>query len=93
MALEEYDDYEQEEIIKDWLRQNWFTIFAGIALGISGLWGYTKWQNTQADKNQASATEYHQISETIKQQPPADSIELVDIRQLLMPNRIKPWLS
>lgn len=77
MALEEYDDYEQEQIIKDWLRQNWFTIFAGIALGISGLWGYAKWQNTQAAKNQSAATQYQQISDTINQQKPADVAVLV----------------
>ena len=42
MAFEEYDDYEQEQLVKEWLGNNWFTIVAGIALGIGGLWGYGK---------------------------------------------------
>lgn len=77
MALEEYDDYEQEQIIKDWLRQNWFTIFAGIALGIGGLWGYAKWQNAQAVQNQNAAGEYQQLISVVENQPPEDAAEVL----------------
>ncbi|MCX7544688.1 YfgM family protein [Marinicella gelatinilytica] len=75
MALEEYDDYEQEQIIKDWLRQNWFTIFAGIALGIGGLWGYAKWQNTQAEQNQAAAMEYQQLVSVLETKSPSEAAD------------------
>jgi predicted negative regulator of RcsB-dependent stress response len=77
MALEEYDDYEQEQIIKDWLRQNWFTIFAGIALGIAGLWGYAKWQNSQMAQNQNAASEYQQLVSVINTQPAQDAAEVL----------------
>lgn len=77
MALEEYDDYEQEQIIKDWLRQNWFTIFAGIALGIGGLWGYAKWQNAQAVQNQNAAGEYQQLISVVENQPLEDAAEVL----------------
>lgn len=77
MALEEYDDYEQEQIIKDWLRQNWFTIFAGIALGIAGLWGYAKWQNSQMAQNQTAASEYQQLIAVIDSQSTQDAAEVL----------------
>lgn len=77
MALEEYDDYEQEQIIKDWLRQNWFTIFAGIALGIGGLWGYAKWQNTQVAQNHEAATEYQQLMTVIDNQSTQDAADVL----------------
>ena len=77
MALEEYDDYEQEQIIKDWLRQNWFTIFAGIVLGIGGLWGYAKWQNAQVAQSQEAPTVYQQLVSVIESQTPADAADVL----------------
>ncbi len=61
MALEEYDDYEQEQIVKEWLGNNWLTILAGIAIGIGGLWGYGKWQNSQVIQSTKAATEFTQL--------------------------------
>ncbi|KAA3651654.1 MAG: hypothetical protein DWP95_00445 [Proteobacteria bacterium] len=77
MALEEYDDYEQEQIIKDWLRQNWFTIFAGIALGIGGLWGYAEWQNSQVAQSHEAAIEYQQLLTALNDQSPDDAAKLI----------------
>ncbi len=77
MALEEYDDYEQEQIIKDWLRQNWFTIFAGIALGIGGLWGYAKWQNAQMTQSHQAAEEYQQLQVVLDNQSTSDAAEVL----------------
>lgn len=65
MAFEEYDDYEQEQLVKEWLSKNWFTIFAGIALGIGGLWGYGKWQASQGEQNQAAAVEYAKLEQEL----------------------------
>jgi predicted negative regulator of RcsB-dependent stress response len=78
MALEEYDDYEQEQIIKDWLRQNWFTIFAGIVLGIGGLWGYAKWQNAQVAQSHEAASEYQQLVQVLENEAPSDAAELLN---------------
>ncbi|WP_223787836.1 YfgM family protein [Marinicella meishanensis] len=61
MAFEEYDDFEQEQMVKEWLSKNWFTIFAGIALGIGGLWGYGKWQDSRTMQSQEAATEFTQL--------------------------------
>jgi len=77
MALEEYDDYEQEQIIKDWLRQNWFTIFAGIILGIGGLWGYATWQNAETVQSQKAAAEYQQLVSVLENQSPEDAADVL----------------
>lgn len=61
MAFEEYDDYEQEQLVKEWLSKNWFTIAAGIALGIGGLWGYGQWQKSNMVTNQEAAVEFTQL--------------------------------
>jgi len=65
MAFEEYDDYEQEQLIKEWLNKNWLTIVAGIALGIGGLWGYGQWQASKTKNIQAAANDFVQIEQLL----------------------------
>jgi len=65
MAFEEYDDYEQEQLIKEWLNKNWLTIVAGIALGIGGLWGYGQWQMSKTKNIQAAANDFVQIEQLL----------------------------
>lgn len=77
MAFEEYDDYEQEQLVKEWLSKNWFTIVAGIALGIGGLWGYGKWQDTKSLQNQEAAIEFTQLEASISISEPADAAQLI----------------
>ena len=65
MAFEEYDDYEQEQLVKEWLKNNTLTIILGVALGIGGLWGYGTWQNSLSEKSQEGATAYQQIAKVV----------------------------
>lgn len=78
MALEDYDDYEQEQIVKEWLSSNWLTILAGIAIGIGGLWGYGKWQDSKVVQSQAAATEYAQLEAALAVSEGADTNQLID---------------
>ncbi len=78
MAFEEYDDYEQEQLVKEWLKNNTLTIVLGIALGIGGLWGYGQWQNSQAEKLQAGATEYQQIAQVVELGELSEATQMVD---------------
>ncbi len=77
MAFEEYDDYEQEQLVKEWLSKNWFTIVAGIALGIGGLWGYGQWQNSQVTKNQQAAVDFVQLEQELALDENTDPNQLI----------------
>ncbi len=77
MAFEEYDDFEQEQLVKEWLSKNWFTILAGIALGIGGLWGYGKWQDTRSLQDQEAATEFTQLEAALAVSEAADAAQLI----------------
>ncbi len=68
MAFEEYDDYEQEQLVKEWLKNNALTMILGVALGIGGLYGYGYWQDGQARKAQQGAVEYQQIAQVLERQ-------------------------
>jgi predicted negative regulator of RcsB-dependent stress response len=78
MALEDYDDYEQEQIVKEWLAGNWLTILAGIAIGIGGLWGYGQWQNSKVAQSNAAATEYAQLELALAVSEGAESEQLIN---------------
>ncbi len=79
MAFEEYDDFEQEQLVKEWLSKNWFTIIAGIALGIGGLWGYGKWQDNRSLQNQEAATEFTQLEAALSVIEAADAPKLITV--------------
>jgi len=77
MAFEEYDDYEQEQLVKEWLNKNWFTIIAGIALGIGGLWGYAKWQNSNIQHRQDAALEYSQLEQVLSLDDMSEATQMI----------------
>ena len=52
MAFEEYDEYEQSELVQKWLRENGVSIIVGIAIGLVGIFGWQQWRNHQA-RNEA----------------------------------------
>ncbi|MEP6899805.1 MAG: tetratricopeptide repeat protein [Rhodanobacter sp.] len=59
MALDEYDKYEQSEIVQKWLRENGLSIVVGIAIGLVGIFGWQQWRNHQA-RHQGEASQLYQ---------------------------------
>ncbi|MFU8876633.1 MAG: YfgM family protein [Wenzhouxiangellaceae bacterium] len=58
MAVELYDEHEQSERVRKWLRENGFSIFMGVALALAGLFGWRQWQDYQVQRS-AMANEYY----------------------------------
>lgn len=61
MAFDEYDKFEQSEIVQKWLRDNGLSIIVGIAIGLVGIFGWQAWRNHQARNESAAATLYQQL--------------------------------
>ncbi|HZY33608.1 MAG TPA: tetratricopeptide repeat protein [Rhodanobacter sp.] len=59
MAFEEYDKYEQSELVQKWLRDNGVSIIAGIVIGLVGIFGWQQWRNHQA-RNESQASQLYQ---------------------------------
>ncbi|WP_426688662.1 YfgM family protein [Rhodanobacter ginsengiterrae] len=59
MAFEEYDKYEQSELVQKWLRDNGVSIIVGIAIGLVGIFGWQQWRKHQAG-NEAEASQLYQ---------------------------------
>lgn len=48
MALDEYDEHEQSERVREWLRRNLGSIVIGILVGVGGIVGWHQWQARSA---------------------------------------------
>lgn len=61
MAFEEYDKYEQSELVQKWLRENGVSIIVGIAIGLVGIFGWQQWRNHQARHAGEASQLYQQV--------------------------------
>ncbi|HZX71873.1 MAG TPA: tetratricopeptide repeat protein [Rhodanobacter sp.] len=59
MAFEEYDKYEQSELVQKWLRENGVSIVVGVLIGLVGIFGWQQWQKHQAG-NQSEASQLYE---------------------------------
>jgi predicted negative regulator of RcsB-dependent stress response len=60
MAFEEYDKYEQSELVQKWLRENGVSIIVGIAIGLVGIFGLQQWRRHQAQSESNASQLYQQ---------------------------------
>ncbi|HET7267127.1 MAG TPA: tetratricopeptide repeat protein [Oleiagrimonas sp.] len=56
-----YDDFEQGERIKEWLRHNGVAVVVGIVIGLALIFGYRQWNQHKADESAAAANQYRLI--------------------------------
>lgn len=61
MAFEAYDDYEQNERVIKWLRENGVSIVVGIVIGLVVIFGWQQWRTHQARTQAAAAQLYQQL--------------------------------
>jgi len=59
MAFEEYDKYEQSELVQKWLRENGVSIVVGVLIGLVGIFGWQQWRSHQA-RNESAASQLYQ---------------------------------
>src|SRR5690242_914761 len=70
MAFEEYDKYEQSELVQKWLRENGVSIVVGVLIGLVGIFGWQQWRNHQARNESAASRLYQQAEvEALSRQP------------------------
>jgi len=58
MAVELYDEHEQSERVRNWLRENGVSILMGVVLALAGIFGWRQWQDYQRGQA-ALANEYY----------------------------------
>lgn len=73
---DEYDDYEQSEHVRQWLRANGMAIAGGIILGLLVIFGLQQWRTHQANHRAQAADHYEQMVQAISadNQPAANNV-------------------
>ncbi|MEO6925553.1 MAG: tetratricopeptide repeat protein [Rhodanobacter sp.] len=59
MAFEEYDQFEQSELVQKWLRENGLSIVVGVLIGLVGIFGWQAWSKHQV-RNESEAAQLYQ---------------------------------
>lgn len=67
-----YDDYEQSEQVRQWLRENAMAIVAGIVLGLLLIFGAQQWRSHQAKHRAGAADQYQQLQQAVAANKQAD---------------------
>lgn len=78
MAFDEYNKYEQSELVQKWLRENGLSIIVGIAIGLVGIFGWQQWRNHQARNESAAAQLYQQVRVALAAGNPANAARLAE---------------
>ena len=71
MAFEEYDKYEQSELVQKWLRENGVSIVVGVLIGLVGIFGWQQWRNHQV-RNESAASQLYQQAKVAQLSGKAD---------------------
>jgi predicted negative regulator of RcsB-dependent stress response len=58
MAFDDYDEYEQSEQVRKWLRENGLSIVVGVALALALIFGWRQWQAHRAGHHAEAAEQY-----------------------------------
>ena len=58
MAFEDYDEYEQSEQVRKWLRENGLSIVIGVVLALALIFGWRQWQAHRAGHHALAAEQF-----------------------------------
>ncbi len=71
MAVELYDEHEQSERVRQWIKEYAPSIVMGLVLAFGGIFGFRYWQDHQAGQR-SLASEYYEV---VRQEIQAGSLE------------------
>lgn len=78
MVDEYLDEREQAERLKNWFKENWLWLVAGVGIGLGGLYGSRAWDAHLDRRSQEAAGQFAQLLEAIDAQGPEAGLALVD---------------
>jgi predicted negative regulator of RcsB-dependent stress response len=78
MVDEYLDEREQAEQLKNWFKENWLWLVAGVGLGLGGLFGFRAWESHLDRRSQEAAAQFGQLLETLDRQGREAGLALVD---------------
>ncbi len=80
MAVELYDEHEQGERVRRWIKEYSSTIIVGLILAFGGIFGFRQWQDHRTEQ-QAMGSEYYQV---VRQQVADGELETAESEYQVM---------
>ena len=66
MAFDEYDDFEQEKLVKQWIKDNWFTIALGLVIGLGSVMGLNYYKSYKQQQRYKLAAKYNEFNKVLE---------------------------
>lgn len=66
MAFEDYDEYEQGEAVRKWIRENGFAVAIGVVLALLLIFGYRQWQAHKTGHQIQAAAQYSVLQNAVQ---------------------------
>lgn len=63
--VEYFNEHEQGEAVKKWLRENGGAILMGLVIAVGGLFGFRQWQGWEENQRQRASAEFEVMSELL----------------------------
>jgi predicted negative regulator of RcsB-dependent stress response len=62
----EYDEHEQSERVRSWLRQNGSSLITGIAMGLALVFGWQWWQGRAGQHQEEASGQYESLNQALE---------------------------
>lgn len=66
MAFEDYDEYEQGEQVRKWIRENGIAVVVGVVLALVLIFGYRKWQAHTTNHEIQAASQFAVVQNAVQ---------------------------
>ncbi|MFU8830963.1 MAG: YfgM family protein [Wenzhouxiangella sp.] len=84
MAVELYDEHEQSERVRTWIKEYGFSLVMGLVLAFAGIFGFRQWQEYQVGQRYLAAEHYHVIQRDLD----ANQLEAAEQQYHLMRSEV-----
>lgn len=66
MAFEDYDEYEQGEQVRKWIKENGIAVVVGVVLALALIFGYRKWQTYNTNHQFQAASQFAVVQNAVQ---------------------------
>jgi predicted negative regulator of RcsB-dependent stress response len=71
MAFEDYDEYEQGEQVRKWIKENGIAVAVGVVLALGLIFGYRQWKVHTANHQMQAAASYADLQTALSNDNPS----------------------